>query len=76
MVVEYTKGPTKGDLLIHGGSNVDQDFKKLFMALAGGPQAAFVCIPTAYADPMLGSSMINSFGFSNPVRLHTKPKLR
>ena len=45
-----TKGPVNGSLLIHGGTStgqLDQETVDLFGALAGGPRANIVYIPTA-----------------------------
>jgi len=42
-----TSGPINGSLLLHGGGNIDQEWVDLFFALAGGPGANIVYIPTA-----------------------------
>jgi cyanophycinase len=42
-----TLGPAKGWLIIHGGGQVTNEAKERFVALAGGPDANFVVIPTA-----------------------------
>jgi cyanophycinase len=44
-----TAGPEKGWLIVDGGGEPDV-VKKRFVALAGGPDANFVLIPTAMAD--------------------------
>jgi cyanophycinase len=44
-----TAGPEKGWLIIDGGGEPDE-VKKRFVALAGGPDADFVLIPTAKSD--------------------------
>lgn len=48
-----TTGPSKGSLLIHGGApngQIDQDTIDQFVALAGGPGANIVYIPTAQKE--------------------------
>ncbi len=40
-------GPAHGTLLIIGGGNNDMELRKRFVALAGGPEANIVVIPTA-----------------------------
>lgn len=49
MTSAQTVGPQKGWLIIDGGGEPDV-VKKRFVALAGGPDANFVLIPTAMAD--------------------------
>jgi cyanophycinase len=45
-----TVGPANGWLVIQGGGLVTNEVKERFIALAGGPSANFVFIPTAMAD--------------------------
>jgi hypothetical protein len=40
----------KGWLVIHGGGNIANEVKERFMALAGGPNARIVMIPSAMTD--------------------------
>ena len=47
-----TIGPEKGWLIIDGGGEPDE-VKKRFVALAGGPDAHFVLIPTAKSDEQI-----------------------
>jgi cyanophycinase len=49
IAVAQTAGPEKGWLIIDGGGEPDE-VKKRFVALAGGPDANFVLIPTARSD--------------------------
>jgi len=48
-----TAGPGKGWLIIHGGGTVCREIKNRFVALAGGPDANFVLIPTAMSDEQI-----------------------
>src|SRR5258708_6247996 len=52
MTVAQTAGPEKGWLIIDGGGEPDV-VKKRFVALAGGPDAYFVLIPTAMSDEQI-----------------------
>jgi hypothetical protein len=52
-----TIGPAKGWLMIHGGGKVSADEITEFVALAGGPDANFVFIPTAASDSMIDLAM-------------------
>ena len=78
-----TSGPENGSLLIHGGGNIDNDhfFKRMFLNLAGGPEAPMVYIPTAFSDERLKRQQKNHmhpsfaakrFGFSKATILHTR----
>ena len=49
-----TSGPAKGHLLVHGGGNIDGEFRTLFKKLACGPCGKIVYIPTAEGDDKLG----------------------
>ena len=74
MVPIVTSGPAQGSLLIHGGGDLDEDFRCLLMNLAGGPNTRFVCIPTALEDGNIGNSMANSLGFTNLTSIHTRER--
>jgi cyanophycinase len=52
MATAQTAGPAKGWLVIDGGGEPDE-VKKRFVALAGGPYANFVLIPTAMSDEQI-----------------------
>jgi hypothetical protein len=45
-----TVGVGNGWLLIHGGGDLTNEAKERFVALAGGPEANFVVVPTARSD--------------------------
>jgi cyanophycinase len=45
-----TVGPASGWLVIQGGGALTNEIKDRFVALAGGPSANFVVIPTALSD--------------------------
>src|SRR5271154_2878641 len=45
-----TVGPERGWLVIHGGGSVTNEVRERFVALAGGPDANVVLIPTALTD--------------------------
>jgi cyanophycinase len=70
-----------GWLVIHGGGDLSNEAKERFVALAGGPGAKFVMIPTA----MPGSpadlesrelGFAKSFGLRNVTVLHTRDRAR
>ena len=79
-----TAGPEKGWLIIDGGG-VPDEAKRRFVALAGGPNANIVFIPTAMSDEDIenffrghGRGLLKSWGI-NPdhvTMLHTRDKAR
>jgi cyanophycinase len=80
-----TLGPEKGWLIIHGGGTVSGEIKKRFVALAGGPDANFVLIPTAMSEEEItaggfyrgqGSGWAKSMGINHVTMLHARDKAR
>lgn len=72
-----TTGPSKGSLLIHGGApngQIDQDTIDQFVALAGGPGANIVYIPTAQkeADITVRNGDTSPFHGFNCTVFHTR----
>jgi cyanophycinase len=64
---EPTIGPAAGSLFIHGGGALPRDQVKEFINLAGGVDAPFIIIPTAY--PFLRRA-----GVKNIRVLHTRDR--
>ncbi len=84
MVGAQTAGPEKGWLIIDGGG-VPDEVKKRFVALAGGPDANIVLIPTAMSDEEMtaggffqgqGKGLAKSWGINHITMLHTRDKAR
>ena len=80
-----TVGPQKGWLIIHGGGTVSKEINNRFVALAGGPDANFVLIPTAMSDKEItaggfvrgqGGGWAESLGISHVTMLHDRDKAR
>jgi len=74
-----TVDPTNGWLIIHGGGVVTNEVKERFVALAGGPQANFVVIPTALSDneievDNLRQSFQNEYDVKHIAVLHTRDR--
>jgi cyanophycinase len=73
-----SSGPKKGSLVIVGGGRVPQSISDKFIALAGGPEANFVYIPTAAEDQALnnrgGDESPRLFGLKNVTTLHTRDR--
>src|ERR1700719_1739613 len=74
-------GPAKGWLVIEGGGLLTNEVKERFVALAGGPNANFVIIPTALPDSQidvenLRLSYARGFGMKYVTVLHTRDKAR
>ncbi len=71
-------GPKKGSLVIVGGGRIPQSISDKFVALAGGPDANFVYIPTAAEDQALnrrtGDESPKLFGLKNVTVLHTRDR--
>ena len=76
-----TIGPARGWLVIHGGGLVTPEVKQRCITLAGGPNAAFVVIPTAKEDSEIDPTEIkNTFSrnwrLTNVTVLHTRDRAR
>jgi cyanophycinase len=69
------QSPADGWLVIHGGGEVTNEVKERFIALAGGPNANFVMIPTA-EDNSTVPTRIGLFGLKNVTVLHTRDRVR
>jgi cyanophycinase len=70
-------GPKKGSLVIVGGGKIPPSIREKFVALAGGPDANFVYIPTATEDQALnlgGDESPKLFGLKNLTVLHTRDR--
>jgi cyanophycinase len=69
----------KGALVIAGGGDLGADVMGRFLALAGGPDAPMVVIPTAgegnsFADNCKGVQVLKAAGARNVVLLHTRKR--
>jgi cyanophycinase len=80
-----TLGPENGWLIIQGGGVVAKEMQERFVALAGGPDANFVLIPTAMSDEEIaaggfvrgqGRGWANSWGIKHVTMLHTRDRVR
>jgi cyanophycinase len=74
-----TIGPASGWLLMDGGGVVKPEILQRFVELAGGPEAAFVLIPTALADSeidMVGqpAAMAEALHVTRLTTLHTRDR--
>src|SRR5262249_43987836 len=73
-----TIGPKRGSLVIVGGGRIPPSISGKFIALAGGPDANFVYIPTAGEDQTLnrqtGDESPKLFGLKNITVLHTRDR--
>ena len=72
-------GPSKGSLVIIGGSMQDPEIFGRFLELAGGPDAPIVIIPTAGGDENYdqywsGLTRYRNAGAKNLTVLHTKDR--
>lgn len=70
-----------GWLVIHGGGTLSNEAKERFVALAGGPNARFVMIPTAIPGSEIDLQrrelgFAKSFGLKNFTVLHTRDRSR
>jgi cyanophycinase len=70
------QGPAHGTLIIVGGGTLGQDILGRFIALAGGPDAPIVMIPTAqgekaYPSNWKGLEVLKKAGARNVLLLHT-----
>jgi len=69
--------PQSGWLIIHGGGSLEPEIRDRFIALAGGPDAKVVMIPTALSDediPGRSAAMAQAFGLRNYAELHTRDR--
>jgi aminobenzoyl-glutamate utilization protein B len=71
-------GPTAGTLVIDGGGEVTET-REMFVALAGGPDAAFVLIPTAIESDEVNvdrqaATFTQRFGVKNVAVVHTRDR--
>jgi len=75
-----TVGPERGWLVIHGGGSVTNEVRERFVALAGGPDANVVLIPTALTDNEIekryGRPVSDLFGAKHITVLHTRDRVR
>jgi len=72
-----TVGPEKGWLVIQGGGLLRNEIKERFVALAGGPKANFVVIPTAMPDKeidvdKLRQTFAKDYDIKHVAVLHTR----
>lgn len=77
MAVAAEVGPTNGSLVVAGGGVKDPAICERFVALAGGPDAPIVVIPTAgsgevYGDFWPGLQRLRNAGAVNLKVLHTR----
>lgn len=64
-----------GWLIIHGGGTLEPEIRDRFVALAGGPDAKVVMIPTALSDQDIrgrSEAMAQALGLRNYTELHTR----
>jgi cyanophycinase len=76
-----TVGLAKGWLVIQGGGSLTNEVKERFVALAGGPNANFVMIPTAERDEQIDldkmrQSFSKGFRVTHVSVLHTRDRVR
>ncbi len=76
-----TVGPARGWLVISGGGGAPPEVDRLFVTLAGGPNANFVMIPTAMSDAEINpdtirQSYLKRFGVTHVTVLHTRDRVR
>ena len=76
---EPTVGPANGTLFVHGGGKFTKDQVAEFIKLAGGIDAPFVIIPTAYpgedwSDSYITESFLRRAGAKNVKVLHTRDR--
>ena len=74
-----TIGPAKGSLVIVGGGKIGPEIAQRFVALAGGPDANYVVIPTAGEDNQMDPAAIQKrfterFGVQHVTVLHTRDR--
>jgi cyanophycinase len=76
-----TIGPARGWLVIQGGGQLTNEVRDRFVALAGGPNAEIVVIPTAEGDDQLDLAQMRlyltrEFGVRSVTMLHTRDRAR
>ena len=69
-------GPSKGHLVIVGGGKLGPEIVAKFVALAGGPEADYVVVPTAAGDGEFDAAKVcekfsSLFGVAHVTMLHT-----
>jgi cyanophycinase len=72
-------GPPQGSLVIVGGGALDPEIIARFVALAGGPDAEFVVIPTASMSEQIDTGrardrFMRAFGVKNVTIVHTRDR--
>jgi cyanophycinase len=77
LAAPVARGPEKGALIIAGGGKLGPEIVGRFIALAGGPEAKIVVIPTAGEDATYGPDcsclrMFRDLGATNLTVLHTR----
>lgn len=78
-IAETAVGPERGSLVVVGGGRVGPEISSRFLALAGGPDALIVVIPTAddrdaFPADYLEKSFLAQAGAKNLVLLHTRSR--
>lgn len=76
-----TSGPPNGWLVIQGGGKMTNETRDRFVALAGGPNAKLVVIPTAESDEAidpdkLWSNFSRNYKVKTVTVLHTRDRAR
>jgi len=76
-----SSGPSRGALVVVGGGKIGPEIAQRFVALAGGPDAEFVVIPTAAGDndpdPVkVEQDFVKTFGVKRVTVLHTHDRAR
>ena len=74
------QGPQNGTLIIAGGGQLGPEIVGRFIALAGGPGAEIVVIPTASGDPSYGPDceclkIFKALGATHLTLLHTSDRV-
>jgi cyanophycinase len=72
-----TPASQKGWLILHGGGTIEPEVRERFMALAGGPDARIVMIPTALDDaeiPGRSGQIAQYLGIRNYTEMHTRDR--
>ena len=79
LAIHAATGPAKGHLVIVGGGALGPEIVGRFIALAGGPDAAIVIIPTAddrdeFPPEYAANSFLAKAGAKHVTALHTRNK--
>jgi cyanophycinase len=74
-------GPSRGALVVVGGGRIGPEIAQRFVALAGGPDAEFVVIPTAAGDndpdpAQVERDFVRTFGVKHVTVLHTHDRAK